>query len=221
MSYQVDRRRRDARPRRRSGGKWGTSLVTLGVAGALAGVWSCVPRAPLEQAATSPVPAAGFVSVASAKVLRAPAPTAALAAPGDRLDRELRATLRQEEAKPAAESRPAVQPAAAAASPVSSFRISATHEMLSTGYCLKGLTRTGVRTRDGLAAADPDFLPLGSVVRLSFPDGRPLGVFVIMDTGGAVHGHKIDIYMSDCGEASRWGSKKVMAEVLDLGRTGD
>ncbi|MDP9349344.1 MAG: 3D domain-containing protein, partial [Gemmatimonadota bacterium] len=98
------------------------------------------------------------------------------------------------------------------------FPIVAEHEMSSTGYCIKGRTRTGVRTRDGLAAADPDFLPLGSVVRLSFPDGRPLGVFVIMDTGGAVKGKKIDIYMDSCREAGRWGRKKVLAEVLDLGR---
>jgi 3D (Asp-Asp-Asp) domain-containing protein len=98
------------------------------------------------------------------------------------------------------------------------FPIVAEHEMSSTAYCLKGKTRTGVRTRDGLAAADPDFLPLGSVVRLSFRDGSPLGVFVIMDTGGAVKGKKIDIYMDSCREASRWGRKKVLAEVLDLGR---
>lgn len=98
------------------------------------------------------------------------------------------------------------------------FPIVAEHEMSSTAYCLKGRTRTGVRTRDGVAAADPDFLPLGSVVRLSFPDGRALGVFVIMDTGGAVKGKKIDIYMDSCREASRWGRKKMQAQVLDLGR---
>ncbi|HZG42472.1 MAG TPA: hypothetical protein VEY93_05885, partial [Longimicrobium sp.] len=58
-------------------------------------------------------------------------------------------------------------------------------EMRSTAYCLRGTTRTGVRVRDGIAAGDPNVLPLGSVVRVSHTDGRLIGVFVIMDTGGA------------------------------------
>lgn len=96
--------------------------------------------------------------------------------------------------------------------------IAARHEMVSTAYCLKGNTRTGIRTRDGVAAADPRFLPLGSVIRVSHPDERILGIFVIMDTGGAVKGRKLDIYMDSCSEARRWGVKRVVAEVVDLGR---
>ena len=111
------------------------------------------------------------------------------------------------------------EPEARAAVPA--FRIEAEHEMSSTMYCLRGNTRTGVRTRDGIAAADPRFLPLGSVVRLSLPDGSPLGVFVVMDTGGAVKGNKIDVYVDDCSEAVRWGRRKVVAQVLALGRGGD
>src|SRR6185369_1191120 len=34
-------------------------------------------------------------------------------------------------------------------------------EMSSTMYCLRGEMRTGVRTRDGMAAGDPRVLPLG------------------------------------------------------------
>ena len=92
-------------------------------------------------------------------------------------------------------------------------------EMSSTAYCLKGLMRTGVRTRDGMAAADPRVLPLGSVVRVSHPDGRPIGIFVVMDTGGAVRGNKIDIYMDSCREASAWGRRAVVTEVLSIGRS--
>src|SRR5829696_3792592 len=61
-------------------------------------------------------------------------------------------------------------------------------EMRSTAYCLRGTMRTGVRVRDGMAAGDPSVLPLGSVVRVSHPDGRLIGIFVIMDTGGAIRG---------------------------------
>jgi 3D (Asp-Asp-Asp) domain-containing protein len=91
-------------------------------------------------------------------------------------------------------------------------------EMRSTAYCLRGTMRTGVRVRDGMAAGDPSVLPLGSVVRVSHPDGRLIGIFVIMDTGGAVHGNKIDLWFDSCREASDWGMRSVIAEVLDIGR---
>ena len=91
-------------------------------------------------------------------------------------------------------------------------------EMRSTAYCLRGNMRTGVRVRDGMAAGDPSVLPLGSVVRVSHTDGRLIGIFVIMDTGGAVRGNKIDLWFDSCREASAWGSRRVVAEVLDIGR---
>ena len=96
--------------------------------------------------------------------------------------------------------------------------VTRTLEMRSTAYCLRGTTRTGVRVRDGIAAGDPAVLPLGSVVRVSHPDGRLVGVFVIMDTGGAVRGNKIDLWFDSCGEARAWGIRNVVAEVLELGR---
>jgi 3D (Asp-Asp-Asp) domain-containing protein len=201
MSYRIGQGGRGPRSARRG---WVSPLVTLGMVGALAGVWACVPRGPAQP----PAPAAaavskGLVATAVARPL-APPPQAQPLRLTEALDRELGESLEAPAASPA--------PAAPA------FRIEARHEMSSTMYCLKGRTRTGIRTRDGVAAADPEFLPLGSVVRLSHPDGRPLGVFVIMDTGGAVKGAKVDIYVDDCREARRWGRKKVLAEVLDLGR---
>ncbi|MBW3570484.1 MAG: 3D domain-containing protein [Gemmatimonadetes bacterium] len=91
-------------------------------------------------------------------------------------------------------------------------------EMRSTAYCLRGNMRTGVRVRDGMAAGDPSVLPLGSVVRVSHPDGRVIGIFVIMDTGGAIRGNKIDLWFDNCREALDWGIRPVIAEVLDIGR---
>lgn len=98
------------------------------------------------------------------------------------------------------------------------YRIERRMEMRSTAYCLRGTMRTGVRVRDGMAAGDPSVLPLGSVVRVSHPDGRVIGIFVIMDTGGAVRGNKIDLWFDSCREASDWGTRRVIAEVLDIGR---
>jgi len=203
MSYRIDQGRRSVRPGTRRRG-WVSSLVTTGVAAVLAGVWACVPRGPVPAAGPSSSPP--LVAVAAARPLVSPQAEPLRVEPA--LDRELKESVHAPEA-PAAEAPAARAPA---------FRIAARHEMTSTMYCLKGRTRTGIRTRDGVAAADPEFLPLGSVVRLSHRDGRPLGVFVVMDTGGAVKGRKIDIYVDDCREAARWGVKRVTAEVLDLGR---
>jgi 3D (Asp-Asp-Asp) domain-containing protein len=98
------------------------------------------------------------------------------------------------------------------------FPVTRTLELSSTMYCLKGEMRTGVRTRDGMAAGDPRVLPLGSVVRVSRPNGDLIGIFVIMDTGGAIRGNDIDLYVDSCAEARRWGRHPVVAEVLDIGK---
>lgn len=113
---------------------------------------------------------------------------------------------------------PAALPLPAVAESRGAFPIQRRLEMRSTAYCLRGTMRTGVRVRDGMAAGDPGVLPLGSVVRVSHPDGRPIGIFVIMDTGGAVRGNKIDLWFDSCREASDWGIRRVVAEVLDIGR---
>lgn len=91
-------------------------------------------------------------------------------------------------------------------------------EMRATAYCLRGNMRTGVRVREGMAAGDPAVLPLGSVVRVSHPDGRVVGIFVIMDTGGAVRGNRLDLWMDSCADARQWGVRTVVAEVVRLGR---
>jgi 3D (Asp-Asp-Asp) domain-containing protein len=92
-------------------------------------------------------------------------------------------------------------------------------DMRATAYCLRGNMRTGVRVRDGMAAGDPAVLPLGSVVRVSHPDGRVVGIFVIMDTGSAVRGNKIDLWFASCAEARQWGIRTVVAEVIRIGRS--
>lgn len=113
---------------------------------------------------------------------------------------------------------PAPVPAPETTASREAFPVQRRLEMRSTAYCLRGTMRTGVRVRDGMAAGDPSVLPLGSVVRVSHPDGRLIGIFVIMDTGGAIHGNKIDLWFDSCREASDWGIRSVVAEVLDIGR---
>ena len=119
------------------------------------------------------------------------------------------------EAPPAA---PPPQPVALAPGGSGDFPVARRLELSSTAYCLRGNMRTGVRVRDGMAAGDPNVLPLGSVVRLTHRDGRPIGIFVIMDTGGAIRGNDIDIWLGSCAEATRWGRRPVVAEVLAIGK---
>ena len=116
------------------------------------------------------------------------------------------------------EAQPTPVPLPAVADSRGAFPVTRRIEMRSTAYCLRGTMRTGVRVRDGMAAGDPSVLPLGSVVRVSHPDGRLIGIFVIMDTGGAIRGNKIDLWFDSCREASDWGIRRVVAEVLDIGR---
>jgi len=43
----------------------------------------------------------------------------------------------------------------------------------ATAYCNSGVTKSGVRTREGIVAGDPDLLPVGSVLRIvEAGDGR-------------------------------------------------
>ena len=86
---------------------------------------------------------------------------------------------------------------------------------LATAYCLKGQTASGLTVRRGIIAADPKVLPLGSVVRLQAGDYS--GIYTVMDTGGAIRGQRIDIYLPTRAEAIRFGARKVKLEVLRRG----
>jgi 3D (Asp-Asp-Asp) domain-containing protein len=85
----------------------------------------------------------------------------------------------------------------------------------ATAYCLKGQTASGIPVRRGMIAADPRILPLGSVVRLQA--GNYSGIYTVLDTGGAIRGQRIDIYLPTRAEAMRFGARRVKVEVLRHG----
>ncbi len=87
----------------------------------------------------------------------------------------------------------------------------------ATGYCKGTTTASGVNVRSGIAAADPDLLPVGSVVQIDAPGGRYDGVYTVMDTGPKVQGRHLDLYMWSCHEALRFGRTAVRIVVLRLG----
>ena len=66
-----------------------------------------------------------------------------------------------------------------------------------------GTTATGTAPKAGRTiAVDPDRIPLGSVVKI---DGQE---YVAEDTGGAIKGNRVDIFVADHGEAMAKGVKE-------------
>jgi len=87
----------------------------------------------------------------------------------------------------------------------------------ATGYCKGTTTASGVNERTGIAAADPDLLPVGSVIQVDRLGEKYNGIYTIMDTGPKVQGRHIDIYMWSCHEALELGRRSMQIVVLRLG----
>src|SRR5688572_13152690 len=87
----------------------------------------------------------------------------------------------------------------------------------ATAYCKGTTTASGVNVRTGIAAADPGLLPVGSVISVATNETKYNGVYTIMDTGPAVQGRILDLYMWSCHEALSFGRKEAQITVLRLG----
>jgi 3D (Asp-Asp-Asp) domain-containing protein len=85
-------------------------------------------------------------------------------------------------------------------------------QYVATAYSLRGRTASGRYVSQGIIAADPRILPLGSRVRLEA--GAWSGEYLVADTGGAIRGRKIDIWTPSSREAMRFGRRKVKLTVL-------
>lgn len=87
----------------------------------------------------------------------------------------------------------------------------------ATAYCKGVTTASGVAVRTGVAAADPQLLPVGSVIEIDSISPRYNGIYTIMDTGPSVQGRQVDIYMWSCHEALKFGRRPIRLVVLRLG----
>ena len=87
--------------------------------------------------------------------------------------------------------------------------------LTATAYCRDGRTRSGIRARSGVIAADPRVLPVGSIVRIL--DGPTTGIYTVMDTGSAIKGRRIDVYLPSCAHAKKFGRRMVTAIVIRRG----
>lgn len=85
-----------------------------------------------------------------------------------------------------------------------------------TAYCAgcSGVTATGqdLRANPGqkVIAVDPDVIPLGSKVWV-----EGYGTAIAGDTGGAINGNRIDLFMPSQGDALDFGRQSVTVKVLD------
>ena len=77
----------------------------------------------------------------------------------------------------------------------------------ATAYCFSGRTAMGHGVRRGLIAADPRVLKLGSKVVINA--GPWSGTYLVSDTGGAIKGKKLDIWVPSCSEARKFGRRNV------------
>ena len=64
---------------------------------------------------------------------------------------------------------------------------------------------------------DPELLPVGSVIQIDKLGDRYNGIYTIMDTGPAVQGRELDIYMWNCNEALALGRRAAAVTVVRLG----
>ena len=72
-----------------------------------------------------------------------------------------------------------------------------------------GITAMGIPATYGVAAVDPNVIPLGS--RLYVPG---YGEAIAADTGGAIYGYKIDLCMESYEEAMSFGRRTITVYVL-------
>jgi 3D (Asp-Asp-Asp) domain-containing protein len=87
----------------------------------------------------------------------------------------------------------------------------------ATAYCKGRTTKSGVRVRPGIAAADPTVLPLGSIIEVRGIPEEYAGIYSVLDTGPEIRGRDLDIYIWSCYDALDFGRQNVEVTVLRLG----
>ncbi|MEQ1897449.1 MAG: 3D domain-containing protein [Vicinamibacterales bacterium] len=90
-------------------------------------------------------------------------------------------------------------------------------QFTATAYCSGTKTASGVNVRNGIAAADPTLLPVGSIVSVVTRASKYDGVYTILDTGAEIKGRDLDLYIPSCEDAVVFGRKDALVTVLRLG----
>lgn len=83
--------------------------------------------------------------------------------------------------------------------------------VVATAYTGYSTTSTGQKPVWGTIAVDPKIIPYGTKVYI--PQFNK--VFVANNTGGAIKGNKIDIFMNTKSECYNWGRKSIEIQILN------
>ncbi len=83
-------------------------------------------------------------------------------------------------------------------------------EFIATAYTYTGYrTAVGAKTRRGVVAVDPKVIRLGTRMYI-----EGYGYAVAADTGGAIKGKKIDVFLETRQDALKWGRRRVNVYIL-------
>jgi 3D (Asp-Asp-Asp) domain-containing protein len=91
---------------------------------------------------------------------------------------------------------------------------------IATAYDQTGATASGLYTKRHVVAADPDILPLGTIIRIRHA-GRYSGEYVVADTGAKIEGRRLDIYIPSLAACKKFGVRRVSVRVIRLGENTD
>ena len=80
-----------------------------------------------------------------------------------------------------------------------------------TAYNSYSLTSTGQKPTWGTIAVDPRVIPYGT--KIYIPEFG--NTFIANDTGGAIKGNKIDIFMNTKKECYNWGRRTIEIQILN------
>lgn len=111
------------------------------------------------------------------------------------------------------ESKTEVTPTAQAEETSKEITVKATAYTASCEGC-SGTTATGLDLNANpnakVIAVDPSVIPLGSKVEV-----EGYGVAIASDTGGAIKGNRIDVFIPSEEKALEWGRKEIKVKILD------
>lgn len=110
-----------------------------------------------------------------------------------------------------------------------SFRYMSELDMVATAYDLSyestgkypgdpnyGITASGTKAQPGTVSVDPSVIPLGSKLYIASTDGSPdYGYATALDTGGAIKGKRIDLFIGDAAGVSNFGIRQVKVYILE------
>ena len=108
-----------------------------------------------------------------------------------------------------------VQPTQTKSEPSNVTRTVTVEATAYTANCsgCSGVTATGIDLKANpnakIISVDPSIIPLGSKVWV-----EGYGEAIAADTGGAIKGNRVDIFIADKNEANQWGRRTVTLKIL-------